>query len=426
MGSKDSAGHTRYFEYIWTYNKAKGNIAQIQLEMEFESGRFKKHHDKLVTECWLTSPNSPSWHKLRLSTFVHDQIRKSSDESIDPEYLLGNNAQKFYAISEFLSNAGFRVSYAVASSDDGEIDFEALMRKDFSWMDWHVFLYNNERFCEINGEKLFNAWGEKGRFEFTPKDWRQAEIIDTIKNMPPDTCMNVFRSSVSDPKTLDKPKNRFPEIRKKMDIPEIEEAIKELRRRSVASVLKTLPLDRLDKVLLRELFYGGYLKATCRHSPKDPYDVDGFVVSKSCRYIFPIELKEKFPTQNPKTFGIDMGRILMLLRICVPNSCNALYVIRETDKKTGRFVEWKYITLSDILMSSVWHSQTGGTGMTGGATQTVMIPYEEFSDITESTFDDKNLEKIHSMEDNVAETIKKHMTFHEENFLQAALQVLSE
>ena len=426
MGSKDSTGHARYFERIWTYNKAKGNIAQIRLEMEFESGKFKKHRDKLVTECWLTSPNSPSWHKLRLSTFVHDQNCKSSDESIDPERLLGSEAGKFYAISEFLSNAGFRVSYAVASSADGEIDFEALMKKDFSWMDWHVFLYDNERFRKVDGEDLFSAWGKRGRFKFTHRNWQQAEIIDTIKNMSPDICKEVFGSAVSDPKMLDKPQDRFPEIRKNMEILKIEEAVKERRRHSVESVLKTLPLGRLDAVLLRELFFGGYMKATRQHSPKDPYDVDGFVVSRSCRYIFPIELKEKFPTQNPKTFGIDMGRIMMLLRICVPNSCNALYVVRETDKETGCFVGWKYITLSDILMSSVWNSQGGGSGMTGGATQTIMIPYEEFSDITESTFDDDNLKEIHSMEDNVVRTIGKYMTFHEENFLQAVLQVRSE
>ncbi len=41
----------------------------------------------------------------------------------------------------------------------------------------------------------------------------------------------------------------------------------------------------------------------------------------------------------------------MLLRLCLPNDSNALYLIRELDE-AGSFIGWKFITLSDIIMTA--------------------------------------------------------------------------
>ena len=93
-----------------------------------------------------------------------------------------------------------------------------------------------------------------------------------------------------------------------------------------------------------------------------------------------MEIKEKFPGQNreDKFFGIDAGRVMMLLRICLPNDANAIYLIREVDKRAG-FVGWKYITLSDIIMTSSWNLQAGGRGMGGQATTNIRLPYDYFT-----------------------------------------------
>lgn len=96
----------------------------------------------------------------------------------------------------------------------------------------------------------------------------------------------------------------------------------------------------------------------------------------------PVEVKEKSPTPDG-TFGIDAGRILMLLRLCVTTDSNALYLIRSVDSSDERrFMGWRAITLSDMIMGCSWNLQAGGLGMGGGATQTVMMPstlFHEFN-----------------------------------------------
>ena len=71
-----------------------------------------------------------------------------------------------------------------------------------------------------------------------------------------------------------------------------------------------------------------------------------------------MEIKEKFAGQSgrEKFFGIDAGRIMMLLRLCLPNDSNALYLIKELDE-AGSFIGWKFITLRDIIMTASWNPQ---------------------------------------------------------------------
>ncbi len=98
--------------------------------------------------------------------------------------------------------------------------------------------------------------------------------------------------------------------------------------------------QKLESMLLNELFYTGYLKSILKKPTNDPCDVDGFIISLSQKHILQIEMKEKFPVlkKRERYFGIDAGRIMMLLRVCIPNDSNAIYIIRQVTEN-GRNLE---------------------------------------------------------------------------------------
>lgn len=118
-------------------------------------------------------------------------------------------------------------------------------------------------------------------------------------------------------------------------------------------------------------------------------------------------MKEKFPVlkKRERYFGIDAGRIMMLLRVCLPNNSNALYIIRQVSQNDRKLESWKFITLSKIIMSASWNLQAGGRGMGGGDTQTIKIPYDEFEDITEETFTEDNLKKISLLSNDIKDVV---------------------
>ncbi len=119
--------------------------------------------------------------------------------------------------------------------------------------------------------------------------------------------------------------------------------------------------DDLTALAMRQAFYYGYLKQRLKKPLEDPYDVDAFIVSFS-GVVMPVEIKEKSPTAQG-SFGIDAGRILMLLRLCLATDSNALYLIREVDSGADRdLIAWRYITLADIIMSARWKSSGRGRG----------------------------------------------------------------
>jgi len=83
----------------------------------------------------------------------------------------------------------------------------------------------------------------------------------------------------------------------------------------------------------------------------------------------------------------------MLLRLCIPNGSNALYLVREMHEN-GDFAGWKYITLGDIIMTSSWNLQAGGPGMGGQSTQTVRLPYDSFREFDRNTFAEDYIKSI--------------------------------
>ena len=124
--------------------------------------------------------------------------------------------------------------------------------------------------------------------------------------------------------------------------------------------------------------------------------VSCFPIAVRC---LPIEIKEKFPGESSAGafFGIDAGRLLMLLRLCLPNDSNAVYLIREVTEGERRFVGWKCMTLSEIVTAASWNLQRGGTGMGGQETQTVRLPYSCFREFGPNFMSEENMESIKNL-----------------------------
>lgn len=176
----------------------------------------------------------------------------------------------------------------------------------------------------------------------------------------------------------------------------------------VISRFRRASANELTVLAMRQAFYYGYLKQELRKSVDDPYDVDAFVVSFTGS-VMPVEIKEKSPTPAGD-FGIDAGRILMLLRLCIATDSNALYLIRQVDdSETRKLVGWKYITLSDMVIGCRWNLQAGGRGMGGGATQTVMISGHLFNDFSLSNFSEEWLAENGSLQESVRSAAKHLM-----------------
>jgi hypothetical protein len=153
--------------------------------------------------------------------------------------------------------------------------------------------------------------------------------------------------------------------------------------------------EELVPFWLNEIFYSEFIKGLLKKPASDPYDVDGFILSYSGA-VLPMEVKEKFPAASPTGtfFGIDAGRLLMLLRLCLPNDSNAIYLIREVSEKGRKFVGWRFMTLSEIVASASWNLQRGGTGMGGQETQTVRLPYSSFHSFGPDFMSEENLERV--------------------------------
>ena len=344
-------GYIKYFEKVWSKNKARGLAAQIKFEKEMQNGEFRKHKDKLIHGCWIISPKLHDSHKFRFCVFVHDELLKKTNIT-DPKSLFKDNGS-FYAIAEYMENAGIGIIYAVPTTQSGDFNFEALYNKDYSFINWDLYFYENEEFVKKNADQFFDKWERRGVARYRKDEWDEAQL--------------------------------------KLSYMEMDE-------------------ETLSALLLNELFYTGYLKSIKKKGANDPYDVDGFIMSLSHRHIFPIEMKEKFPvlTKYDRYFGIDAGRILMLLRICIPNDSNSIYIIRQVSENNRELESWKFITLSDLIMSAGWNLQAGGVGMGGGNTQTVRIPYDEFKEINEKTFDEANLKKISDLPKEVKNVVKNY------------------
>ena len=326
-------------ESLWPKNKAKGILAQARLFDEALKGNFgSEAKDKLLSGAWLFSPRGSDAYKFRFSFFVHPTVFNIQTVGNDLRTILGEKFRSLLAVAEFLANAGVGVIYAIPCTQTGYLPYKELRDKSFENIHWKGFIYENGSFVSKELNTFFGLWGGgKGRL--------------TVPTNP-------------------------------MEF-------------STKKCFLKLDESSLVGLLLNELFFSGYIKGVLRKSVSDPYDIDSFVISLSQRYIFPVEIKEKFPAESnhQKFFGIDAGRIIMLLRLCMPNDANAIYLVRELSEE-GDFIGWKYITLSEIIMYAGWNLQAGGLGMGGSSTQTVILPYEMFKTWDSSQLEEGNLQKL--------------------------------
>ena len=187
---------------------------------------------------------------------------------------------------------------------------------------------------------------------------------------------------------------------------------------STVDKINDLEADALTSLALPQLFYNGFFKAIYKAGTMDPYDTDGFIISYDGR-VYPIELKEKFPFEHSaigETIGVDAGRILMMLRICLPLNANGFYIVREVEATPEReLVGWKVMHLDEVLMKCSWNLQSGGPSMAsraggrGSRTSTILMPYRAFSNLTAETFSDNNLRRNATLTENIRQTAEEFM-----------------
>jgi len=332
---------TNILQNLWPRNKAKGLLAQTVFLGNINDGFFGPEiKEKIIPSCWLLAPKEIDFFKFRFSFFVHSKVLKSGKDIGKIKDVFGERYRPFHAISEFMSNAGIGVVYAIPFTNSGVLPLESIKNGVFEKIYWRLYNFQNGIFVERKPDDFFSRWpGDRGRMGHGT-EW--------------------------DPVVKDK--------------------------------ITKLDEKTLTELLLNELFYSGLLKSMLKKPLNDPYDVDSFLISLSQQNIFPMEIKEKFPgiSGDDRFFGIDAGRVMMLLRICLPNDSNAIYLIRELDKE-GNFIGWKYITLTDIIMTASWNLQAGGAGMGGQSTQTIRLPYKYFKSFDSKGVCEDNLKKIGNM-----------------------------
>jgi len=343
-----------YLERYWTENKAKGIMAQSLFRKEVRSGIYSEYRMKFFDGCWVLAPRRRDFFKFRFCFFVHPAVLEDApDDDVAPEEVMGEaEGLKFRMVAGFLTRAGMGVIYAI-SAGKAPLPPENLQ--------WFLYRYDGERerLRQIDAVAFFSRWRGAGRPGYGGS-WS---------------------------------------TRLKQDYLALEEG-------------------ELMSLLLNEAFYTTFLKGYLKKSVSDPYDVDGFLLSYSTGKVLPLEIKEKFPagSGDDAFFGIDAGRVLMLLRLCLPNDANAFYVIREVSEADRRFIDWKFMPISEIIVSASWNLQRGGRGMGGQETQTIRLPYHGFRRLEPPVLSDSSLEEVGNLPEEVKKLAEKFKRMLEKEF----------
>lgn len=279
-----------------------------------------------------------------------------------------HNASVDKCIDSILSNRGFHALFgSISRSGLGVLYCIPTNGEDTDpdELNWRMFRYHDETLNEVDPSSFFNSWpGNRGR-RSQGRPWQN----------------------------------------------------------QVSERYAALDMGLLSPLVLNQVFFNSFVKGVFRKPVSDPYDTDAFIVSYEGK-IFPLEIKEKFPftSGRRKLFGVDAGRILMLLRVCLPLDCNGLYVIREVDENDRRFLGWKMLSLDAIVMNSNWNLQAGGIGMLGGRTQTVTFPYEIFENLTVDTLSDDRLHEMSEFSEGIRRKAEEFMKEVEALFDQSSTQ----
>ncbi|MDH5021824.1 hypothetical protein [Halobacterium rubrum] len=148
----------------------------------------------------------------------------------------------------------------------------------------------------------------------------------------------------------------------------------------------------IREMFYKQHFYSEHLKGT--HSFTGTYfDVDGLLVRD--KTVVPYEIKEKsaYEDEGVELFGLDVSRLIVMLRTSLAEGLDPVYVVREVVEEEDMhgfdrdFVDWHTISASDVIRASAWQVQGGGPGMGGARTQTLMIPKSEFDSLAPASLD---------------------------------------
>jgi len=344
----------KFFSKVyWTNNKAKGIVAQSKFFEEFSVGSFKHaKNTNVFPGCWLFSPKQSGWERKRTAFFVHPEITKY--HKTGKKETTNQTPTNFKIVSDFLSDSQITVIYATPIAKNSlniipsKDDFDSL-----DGLDRFIIKPQKEEDKKTNKEIR-----ERIKLSTNPIIEELNSCIEWINDIDLIEFFDSWEGTGGWASRSNKPWTKNTE-----------------------SEFEKLQPQTLEANFLFEFFHVGFLKTHLKKPFNDPYDVDGFLLNGSV--VCPIEIKEKFPAKIAKNstinfFGIDVGRVIMMLRLCIGTGNEAFYIIREMDEETKKFVEWKYMLLSDIIKFSSWNLSAGGIGMTGGATQTLRLPYNEF------------------------------------------------
>lgn len=146
--------------------------------------------------------------------------------------------------------------------------------------------------------------------------------------------------------------------------------------------LSELSDSTIKKMFFKQHFFSHNLKDVNSFTGTY-FDIDGLLVADQT--IIPYEIKEKsvYSDGPAEMFGLDVSRLIVMLRVGLTEALDPIYVVREVEEDEMHgfdrdFVDWHIINSSDVVRASAWQVQGGGPGMTGGRTMTLMIPKTEF------------------------------------------------
>lgn len=161
----------------------------------------------------------------------------------------------------------------------------------------------------------------------------------------------------------------------------------------LTQALSDFDKEEILPVFLREQFLYGHIKAQ-KTITGSAFDIDGFIYRDNSDLI-PYEVKEKsvYRGNDLPQFGLDVSRLIVLLRVSQNKDVDPIYIVREVEEAENNhsfdreLVNWWFIPVSEIIRTSAWQVQGGGAGMGGAATQTLMIPKEEFKEFDPDQLD---------------------------------------
>jgi len=312
-----------YLEYIhnyWAKQKAVGMIAEARFLDNLEPTDIEAVSEVMLFQPKPVNDEFQPWENIY--TFILDA---AEEESLSPGQI---------AAARLMESAGTTVIFpSVGESDQSGLDNfrggsgKTPLEHELEWK-WRSYDFDSSELETVNIEDETEAWRTRGR------------------------------STEDDGGYLDK----------------------------FTDAVSDFSDDVLKEMFYKEHFFSHHLKETYSFTGTY-FDVDGLLVSGS--EITPYEIKEKTAYQDStELFGLDVSRLIVMLRVALTRGLDPIYIVREVEEAEElhvfdrEFIDWQSIRLSDVVRSSAWQIQGGGPGMTGGRTQTLMIPKSEFNTVS--------------------------------------------